>query len=172
MFYTYENLDFSEHAQKLARDALVRLASLFPRICILCYATSCTGQIHAWPASLHARLNIIDTAMVDHALGIEQHSHHYKVAHRYAYVLQRHLSEVESMSFKLSISKLNILYIRKLGFFMMRKKCVQDRDADLDVCSTQRFLASSSLIEESSTIRFVGYEICCGVTKLFHFFIL
>lgn len=85
------------HAQKLAPDALVRLASLFPRICILCYATSCTSQIHAWPASLHARLNIIDTATVNQALGIEQYSHHYKVAHAYAYVLQRHLSEVESV---------------------------------------------------------------------------
>jgi len=66
--------------------SLLTWASLFDRICILCYNQSCAAQKARFPLSMHEKVVVVDGVVIDRELSQAKKSHHYKIAMTFAWL--------------------------------------------------------------------------------------
>ena len=59
-----------------ASPGMVALANLFDRVCVVCYKATCTGQLDAWPSSMHSKFVLLDSYDVNQQLGIAEVDDH------------------------------------------------------------------------------------------------
>jgi len=69
----------------MASPGMAAFASLFDKVCVICYQSTCNGQKDAWPSSIQSKLVVLDSYKVNVDLGIKDvDDHGYQVTQGHA----------------------------------------------------------------------------------------
>eukprot|EP00965_Chrysotila_dentata_P203147 6181542-Pleurochrysis_carterae.AAC.2 len=136
---------------------LLDVAPIFEKVFILCFNTSCLGQVERWPAPLQSRVELVDGLVVDKQLRIGPNKgHHYRVALTFANIAREQLAKYETiLLLEADFVEMERDPIRPLQPLSRPRQSPQQASKTAEqVAATSKYLAS----EPWSVLR-LGYDI-------------